>query len=439
MNMTINVPEYIKVIQERLIANEYECYLVGGCVRDTLLGLEVKDYDLTTNCDSSTLKSIFSDYSLINNNGEKHNTITLHINAENVEITSYKHNENEKNTIENDLLHRDLTINAMAYSDKFVDFVGGYEDLKNKIIKAPGNPLERIKEDPLRILRALRFSSKLGFEIEEKTADAIHQYKELLVNVSPERIKVELDGILAGNNVKKILKDYKDVIFIIIPELKMIDGFDQKNPYHKNTLYEHIINVCGNVFLNETKKINSIVLTRTAALFHDIGKPSCFTIDDNGIGHFYGHAEKGALIAVEIMKRLRYSNDEIEKIQYLIMKHDSTINPTKKSVRKNLSSVPNQDEELFVMLLELMNADRLDHTSHDLMNIEKIKDIIKQIKEDNECIKLSDLAVNGFDLIKLGLSGKEIGYTLNHLLELVMDDKITNNKEEMIEFIKKVK
>lgn len=437
MKVLFHVPEYIKAIQERLIKNEYECYLVGGCIRDTLLGLDVKDYDLTTNCDFSTLKSIFNNYSIINNNGEKHNTITLHIGDDNVEITSYKHNANEKNSIENDLMHRDLTINAMAYSDRIVDLVGGYDDLKNKIIRAPGNPVDRIKEDPLRILRALRFSSRLGFEIEEKTARAIHEYKELLSNVSSERIKSELDGILAGDNVKKVLNEYKDVIFTIIPELKFTDGFDQKNPYHNNTLYDHIVHVCGNVYSKTHATGETIVLTRTAALLHDIAKPLCFTVDDNGIGHFYGHAEKGALIALEVMKRLRYSNDEIEKIQYLIMKHDTTINPTTKSVRKNLSSTPNQDEELFSMLLELINADRFDHTSYELMNIDKIKSIVKQIKEDNECIKLADLSINGYDLIELGMSGKEIGSTLNYLLELVMDDKINNNKEVMIELIKK--
>lgn len=437
MKVMFNAPEYIKAIQERLIKNEYECYLVGGCVRDTLLGLNVKDYDLTTNCDSSTLKSIFADYSIINNNGEKHNTITLHIGDENVEITSYKHNDNEENTIDNDLMHRDLTINAMAYSDRIVDLVGGYDDLKNKIIRAPGNPVDRIKEDPLRILRALRFSSRLGFEIEEDTAIAIHKYKELLSNVSSERIKSELDGILAGSNVKKVLCEYKDVMFTIIPELKITDEFDQKNPYHNNSLYNHIVNVCSNVYSKANATINTIVLTRTAALLHDIAKPLCFTLDDNGIGHFYGHAEKGALIALEVMKRLRYSNDEIEEIQYLIMKHDATINLTKKSVRRNLSSTPNQDEGLFAMLLELINADRLDHTNYELINIEEVKSIVKQIKEDSECIKLADLSVNGYDLIELGLSGKEIGSTLNYLLELVMDDKINNNKEEILELIKK--
>ena len=388
MKVIMNVPDYIKAIQERLLKSEYECYLVGGCVRDTLLGLEVKDYDLTTNCDSENLKKIFADYNIINNNGEKHNTITLHIEGDNVEITAYKHDEDEENTIENDLLHRDLTINALAYSTELVDVTGGYEDLFNKIIKAPGNPNDRIKEDPLRILRALRFSSKLGFEIEKETSIAIHENKELLNNVSSDRIKSELDGILAGDNVKKVLSEYKDVIFTIIPELKFTDGFDQKNPYHNNSLYNHIVNVCGNVYSKANATVNTIVLTRTAALLHDIAKPLCFTLDDNGVGHFYGHAEESSLIAVNILKRLRYSNDEIEKLEYLIRNHDATINLTKKSVRKNFAHTPNQDEELFYMLLELMNADKLDHIQYELIDINTAKSLINEIKADNLCLKL---------------------------------------------------
>ena len=438
----MNVPDYIKAIQERLLKNEYECYLVGGCVRDTLLGLEVKDYDLTTNCDSENLKKIFADYNIINNNGEKHNTITLHIEGDNVEITAYKHNEDEVNTIENDLLHRDLTINALAYSTELVDVNGGYEDLVNKIIKAPGNPTDRIKEDPLRILRALRFSSRLGFEIEEETSIAIHENKELLNNVSSERIKSELDGILAGKNVKKILDEYYDIIFTIIPELKATYGFDQKTPYHANTLYEHITNVCRNVYTNVDRNnisTSAIVLTRTAALIHDIAKPLCFTIDDNGVGHFYGHAEEGSLIALEVMKRLRYSNDEIENLKYLIRNHDATINLTKKSVKKNFANTPNQDEELFYMLLELINADKLDHTQYELIDINIAKSLINEIKADNLCLKLSDLKVNGYDIMKLGYSGKNVGLILNYLLEAVIEEKIDNDPDKLLYAAKQYK
>lgn len=439
MKVIFNVPEYIKAIQERLIKNEYECYLVGGCLRDTLLGLDVKDYDLTTNCDSSTLKSIFADYSIINNNGEKHNTITLHIGEDNVEITSYKHNINEENSIDNDLMHRDLTINAIAYGDSIVDLVGGFDDLKNKIIRAPGNPVDRIKEDPLRILRALRFSSRLGFEIEEDTARTIHEYKELLSNVSYERIKSELDGILSGSNVKKVLSEYKDIIFTIIPEFKITDGFDQKNPYHTNKLYSHIVNVCSNVYSKNDATVNTSVLTRTAALLHDVAKPLCFTLDENGIGHFYGHAEEGSKMALGILKRLRYSNDEIENICYLIKYHDACINLTKKSIRKNLSHTPNGDEELFYMLLELMSADRIDHTKYEIIDISMAKNIVEEIKKDNMCLKLSDLKVDGYDMMQLGFYKKGIGDVLNYLFEAVIDERVSNDKEDLIRAAKEFK
>lgn len=442
MNDIFNVPDYIKTINNRLITNGYKSFLVGGCVRNTLLNLDIKDYDITTNCEISVLKSIFSDYKIINSNGEKHNTISLYIEGDIVEITSYKHTNREENSLENDLKHRDLTINSIAYSinlNTLVDLNLGYNDLNNKIIRFVGNPIDRIKEDPLRILRALRFSSVLGFEIEDESAKAIHKCKDLLNKVSNERIKSELDKIIVSNNIKSVLLDYKDVIFTIIPELKLCDAFDQKNPYHANTLYNHIVNVCCNVYSKNNAIVENIRLTRTAALFHDIGKTMCFTLDGNGIGHFYGHAEKSASIALDIMKRLKYSNEETQKIEYLIKRHDATINLTKKSVRKNLSNVVNCDLELFLMLIELMNSDRLDHTHYELIDIQKIKDIIKDLKEDNECIKVSQLALNGYDLINLGLQGKEIGDTLNYLLELVLDGKLCNTKQDLLEFVKNKK
>ncbi len=428
MKLIMNVPSYVKTIQDRLLKNEYECYLVGGCIRDTLLGLLVNDYDLTTNCDIRTLLNLFSDYNIINKNGEKHNTITIHIDNYNVEITSYKHAEGEDNSIEVDLMHRDLTINALAYDAKLIDVVGGYDDLINKIIRMPGKASQRIEEDPLRILRALRFYSKLNFKMENNTSDAIHKYKDLLNSVSSERIKNELDEILSGDNVFNVLNEYYDVISTIIPELKDTYNFDQKNEYHKNTLYKHIINVCSNVDI----KSNRLVLVRTAALLHDIAKPKCFSQDQNGNGHFYGHAEESAKMAFDILRRLKYSNSEIEKIIYLIKFHDSTINMTKKSIKKNLSHTPNQDEELFYMLIELMNADKLDHTMYELIDLSLVKSIVEEIKAENTCLKLRDLKVNGYDMMELGFEKKNIGIVLNYLLEAVIDERIANDRVELI-------
>ncbi len=426
--MLINVPEYIDAILKRLSSLEYKCYLVGGCVRDSLLGLEIKDYDLSTNCSIEELKKIFNDYCIVNTNGEKHNTITLHIDNDNVEISSFKHSDDEENSLWFDLFHRDYTINAMAYDGELIDYYGGLEDLSKKIIKAVGEPQERINEDPLRILRALRFSSKLGYDIEENTKEAIHKNASKLRSVAPERIKKELDGILEGNNVKNILREYNDIIFVIIPELKPTYDFDQKNPYHQNTLYNHIVNVCSNC-AND-------YLIRISALLHDVAKPLCQTIDDDGIGHYYGHPQKGSEMALEILKRLRFSNEEIEKICYLIKNHDSTINSTRKSVRRNFTHTPNQDKILFLKLIELINADRSDHTICELIDVKSIDKIVEEIIKDNDCIKLSDLKINGFDLLDLGFMGRKIGITLNLLLNEVIEGKIPNDKVSLLEYAK---
>lgn len=426
--MELIIPNYVIDIQNRLKNYNYECYLVGGCVRDSILGNSVKDYDLNTNCDIDTIKQIFNDYPIINNNGEKHQTITLHVSGDNVEITSYKHADNEPNSLYSDLSHRDITINAMAYDNEVIDYYGGLNDLHNKIIRCVGNPIDRIKEDPLRILRILRFCSKLNFKIEKETSDAIHKTFHLLKGISKERIKAELDGILIGNNLKYILTNYRDVLFEIIPELKETYGFEQHNPYHTNDVFTHITNVCCNTENN--------TILRIAALLHDIGKPKCFTIDENNIGHFYGHPIVSYDLSLNILKRLKYSNEEIEKITYLIKYHDSTILINKKSIRKNFSNTPNHDEELFMLLIKLKNADSSDHTIKELMDEDSVRDILNQIKQDNECLKITDLDIDGYDMMELGYKGKEIKDNLNNLLDAVLEEKVDNTKEELIKYLK---
>lgn len=426
--MELEIPDYVIDIQNKLKENNYECYLVGGCVRDAIIGNKIKDYDLNTNCDIETIKMLFKDYHIVNNNGEKHDTITLHILGDNVEITSYKHSLDEPNDLVTDLSHRDITINSLAYDNHVIDFYGGLNDIHNRIIRCTGNPYDRINEDPLRILRILRFSSKLGFTIEEETSNAIHKSYHLLKTVSKERIKNELDGILIGDNLNYIMSEYTDVIFEIIPELKPTFGFEQHNPYHLNDVYTHIKNVCCNTRQNP--------ILRMAALLHDIGKPNSFTIDANGVGHFYGHPSVSYDIAVEILKRLKYSNDEIQKITYLIKYHDSTIQITKKSIRRNFSNTPNQNEDLFMLLVELKNADSLDHTTNTQIDITVLRNILNQLKADNECLKITDLALNGYDMMELGYVGKEIKENLNVLLDAVLEDKVENKKENLINYLK---
>ncbi|MDE5565591.1 MAG: HD domain-containing protein [Anaeroplasmataceae bacterium] len=428
--MHLDIPQYIEEIMQKFYEAGHECFLVGGCVRDSILGMGIKDYDLTTDCDAKTIKNIFKDFSIINNNGEKHNTVTIRYQHENIEVTSYKHNLDEPNTIEIDLAHRDITINAIAYAHgKYVDPYGGIEDLKNKRIRAVGNAQDRILEDPLRILRVLRFSSKLDFDIDLDTSNVVHQEFRKLSKISVERIKTELDKILVGKRVLKILKDYQDVITFVITDLKLCVGFLQHNPYHEHDVYIHICNVCKNVRPN--------VILRTAALLHDIGKPLCFTLDDKGIGHFYGHAEEGQKIALRILKKLKYSHHEIEQISFLVRYHDAEFSLSRKSIKKWLNKVPNYDEELFYMLLELKNADRLDHTIKAFVDIESIKSIVEEIKMDSECFKLKDLAINGYDLMQLGIKGAQIRLILNALLNDVIEEKVSNNSKNLLDRVKK--
>lgn len=426
--MKLAIPNYVEKIMDEINKNNYECYLVGGCVRDALLNKEPNDYDIATNCDTSTLKKIFKNYELINNNGEKHNTLTIHYLNHNIEVTSYKYKDDEYNTIEYDLLHRDITINSLAYKDGLLlDPNNGYADLKNKIIRAVNNPYDRFKEDPLRILRVLRFSSTLDFDIETNTSKAILELKSLLVNVSKERIRTELEGILSGSRIKHILSKYKDIIFEIIPELEICNNYDQKNKFHKNYLYDHIVNVCNN-----TK--NDKIL-RIAALLHDIGKPHCTSIDNKGQAHYYNHTSISKQMSDVILKRLKYSNEDITQIGYLIQNHDLTLVMNKKCIRKNFANTPNLDENLFFKLIELMNADKQDHVESNLIDLYQIKELIGKIKEDNDCIKLSDLNINGNDLLVLGYKGKEIGENLNFLLQSVIEEKVKNNKSELINFL----
>ncbi len=427
--MKINIPNHIKHVMNLVKSYDYEIYLVGGCLRDTLLGKEPKDYDLATNCDINKLKEIFSNFNLINNNGEKHNTITIYNEKSNIEITTFKHDENEANTIEADLGHRDITINALAYAnDELIDFCNSQEDLKNKLIRAVNNPYDRFKEDPLRILRVLRFSSILDFDIDQLTSQAMFDLKDLLLNVSKERIKAELNLILIGKKVKHILKKYSSIFFVIIPELQPCLNFDQKNKYHKNTLYDHIVNVVSNT------KENSIV--RMAALLHDIAKPKCITIDKNNQGHFYLHPIKSMYMGESILKRLKYSNEEISKINYLVKHHDTTLSTNQKSIRKNYAKTPNLDEELFYSLIDLINADKKDHINGELIDLNKVKYFINKIKEENDCLKISDLAIDGNDLLNLGYKGKEIGDTLSLLLKIVIEEKLENKEDKIIEYLK---
>lgn len=447
MNNKINIPLNIKNVISVLYENGFEAFLVGGCVRDFILGKVPYDFDITTNALPHEMQKCFKDYKVIET-GLSHGTLTVVSEGENIEITTYrKDGEYEDGrhplsveftpSLEEDLKRRDFTMNAIAYSEKdgFVDFFGGIKDIENKVIKAVGNPYERFSEDKLRIMRGIRFSSQLSFAIESETKEAIFSLKDGLKEISAERISVELDKLLMGDNVYLVLTEYAEVLSVVIPEIKPCIDFEQKNPYHIYTVWEHIAKAVE----KSSKKIE----VRLSMLFHDIGKPRCFTVDEKGVGHFKGHEEISAEMAKEIMQRLKKSNDTIRTVSTLVSMH--YIKPSKenndefsdKQIRKILSKISREE---FFLLTDVLRADSMSKAEFALERlpaIDRMEKSAEEMYERNECLSLKDLSVNGNDISDLGYKGKEIGEALSFLLDAVISEKVINEREKLIEYLTK--
>ncbi len=447
MNKKINIPINIKNVISVLYENRFEAFLVGGCVRDFILGKVPYDFDITTNALPHEMKECFRDYKVIET-GLSHGTLTVVSEGENIEITTYrKDGEYEDGrhplsveftpSLEEDLKRRDFTMNAIAYSEKdgFVDFFGGIKDIENKVIKAVGNPHERFSEDKLRIMRGIRFSSQLSFLIENKTKEAIFSLKDGLKEISAERISAELDKLVMGDNVYSVLTEYAEVLSVVIPEIKPCIDFDQKNPYHIYTVWEHIAKAVE----KSSKKIE----VRLSMLFHDIGKPRCFTVDEKGIGHFKGHEEISAEIAEDVMRRLRKSNDMIKTVSTLVSMH--YIKPSKENndefsdrqIRKILSKISKKE---FFLLTDVLRADSMSKAEFALERlpaIDRMEKKAEEMYERNECLSLKDLSVNGNDISDLGYKGKEIGEALSFLLDAIISEKVINEREKLIEYLTK--
>ncbi len=327
-----------------------------------------------------------------------------------------------------DLLRRDFTINAMAYNKKLIDYFGGKEDLKNKLIRAVGDPNQRMKEDALRILRGLRFASILNFQIEEQTIIAMRENKQLLLNISNERIQNELNEILLGDNVKEVLLQFSDIFSVVIPELNKIIGFNQYNKYHIYDVYTHSVYALS----SSTKDL----IVRLTLLFHDIGKPSVFTMDESGNGHFYQHALESEKITRNILNRLKYDNDTKNQVITLIKYHDVVLNDDIKTVKRWLNRL---GEDLFKKLIEVQIGDNFGQNPEyrdRQIRLNKIKELIDIVVAENNCFSLKQLAVNGFDMIKLGYIGSQIKEALNFALDSVINEKIENDKDKILSYIK---
>ncbi|MDL2211690.1 HD domain-containing protein [Erysipelotrichaceae bacterium OttesenSCG-928-M19] len=416
----------------------YEAYLVGGCIRDLLMKRSPKDYDITTNALPEEMKVIFKDYQIIPT-GLQHGTMTIIIDKLPLEITTFKSNSNEYiddkqikygRDLKEDLSCRDFTINALAMdiNNEIFDYFGGKADIENRIIRCVNSPILRLKEDGLRILRALRFAAVFNFAIDDETSKAIKENKSLLKGMAVERINVELTKLICGKNARQILEQYQDIITVIIPELKPMIGFKQFNKHHCYDVWQHTLIVLENS--------SATPVMRWSALLHDIGKPECFNKDENGVGHFYQHEIESTRIASEILERLKFDNKSKDIILKLIKNHMDEIIPTKKIVKRRLSKY---GEDIFRQILELKKADimgQAEKYQNRLLEIENVYQIMEEIILAGACLSISDLNINGNDLIELGYQGKEIGEILNNLLDNVIDDRLENDKEELVLFIK---
>ena len=441
--MQIQLPEKVEYIINTLEAAGYEAYAVGGCVRDSLLNREPDDWDITTSARPQQVKDVFP---RTIDTGIQHGTVTVMMGKEGFEVTTYRIDgeyEDSRhpkeviftaNLIE-DLKRRDFTINAFAYNHRsgIVDAFDGMTDLKNGIIRCVGEAKERFTEDALRMMRAVRFSAQLGYDIEEKTKEAIVELAPNLKNISAERIQVELVKLLQSPHPDYLRVAYElGMTKVIMPEFDKAMETPQNNPHHMYNVGEHLLHT-----LLEVRPDRSL---RIAALLHDIAKPDTETKDNDGISHFHGHAEAGEERAAVILRRLKFDNDTINKVKKYVKYHDYKIEATPRAVRRALNKI---GKEYFYEVLELKQADMLAQSTYQREekeeNLRQVTALYKEILQKQECVSLKELAVTGKDIIELGVpQGKQLGAVLQSLLEEVLGNPQHNTREYLSEKVKQM-
>ena len=458
--MKIDIPNNAKKIIDVLYEHGYEAYVVGGCVRDSLLGLEPKDWDITTSAAPSVVKSLFKKTI---DTGIEHGTVTVMYGKEGYEVTTYRIDGEYKDSrrpdkvtftsdLEEDLLRRDFTINAMAYNDRVgvVDKFDGIKDLDRHIIRCVGCPMERFKEDALRILRAVRFSAQLGFDIEDDTAKAITKLAPTLANISAERIKTEFDKTLMSKNPSMIKKAYElGITKVVLPEFDALVGVAQETHHHMYDVDEHTIvamQAMSNIIKDDKlKHLNGDAYTDKEKLMlmwtmflHDIAKPSCKYYDEkNGVhtAHFKKHEVVGVDMARKVFNRLKFDNFTSNLALKLIRHHDYRFTNTQVSMRRAMNKI---GVDIFDYLFLVKRADTLaqhkDTIKEKLEDLEQSYKLYSDIMARRQCVCLKDLALSGSDLIELGVKpGREIGMYLEQLLNIVIEEPGLNNKDDLIQ------
>ena len=442
------LPETVASLIRELSDAGYPAYAVGGCVRDALLGIRPHDWDLCTSALPEEMLRVFAGDRVIET-GLKHGTVTVLRDHVPYEITTFRtdgvysdHRHPDSVSfvpeLSGDLSRRDFTVNAMAYSPAsgLVDLFGGREDLRRGVIRCVGDPARRFEEDALRVLRALRFASVCDFTIDGETARAVHRHAADLTRVAGERIREELLKLLCGPGAGRILREYPDVLAVIVPEIAPMVGYDQANHHHVYDLWEHT--VLG------VENIPPDPLMRLVMLLHDTGKPACRTTDENGEGHYRGHPKRSAEIAFRTAEALRMDHESRDRLCLLVLNHDTPLRTQTGEVDTSrsflLRRLNRYGAENLRALFLIHRADRI-ATGYSSPEREDARlrlrmDALDALLREQACFSLKDLAVNGRDLTALGLRGPEVGAALQSLLEAVMDGQVPNEKEALLSRIR---
>ncbi len=433
----MRLPEHAARAIARLEAAGFEAWAVGGCVRDSLRGAAPHDWDLCTAARPEQMQAVFAGERVLET-GLKHGTLTLLTDGGPLEITTFRtdggysdgrHPDGVRfvGNIADDLARRDFTVGAMAWHPErgLYDPFGGQTDLQNGVLRAVGDPDTRFQEDALRILRAVRFASQLGFSVEPETAAAMRRQAARLDCIAAERIREELTGMLCGRFVQRALMEFADVIGCVLPEVTPMFGCAQQNPHHLYDVWEHSARATGQVPAEPA--------LRWSMLLHDCGKPACKTVDGNGVGHFYGHPKVSREIAAQITRRLRFSGEDSARILLLVEQHDRPLGDTDKLVRRRLSRI---GEGRFRDLLAIKKGDAVGQGTHpgDIAWLYDMETRLNRILAADACLSLRQLAVNGNDMAALGLSGPAVGEMLRALLDAVIDEQADNTRDALLAF-----
>ena len=434
------IPEYVQKVLVALERADYEAWCVGGCVRDSLLGRYPDDWDVTTSALPEETMAVFSGHAIPT--GVQHGTVTVRSDHKSVEVTTYRvdgayldHRRPDSVTftrsLEEDLQRRDFTVNAMAMGlrGEVKDPFGGQVDLKDGVLRCVGDPDRRFGEDALRILRGLRFAAVLGFAIDPETAESIHRNRNLLKEIAVERIQVELMKMLCGPFASKVLREYPDVVGVFWPEILPMVGFDQRNYHHCYDVWEHTLHA-----LDATPRD---AVLRCAVLLHDIGKPDCFTVDEGGVGHFYGHGAVSLELADEMLRRLRCSNEFCDTVVRLVEWHDRMIPVNEKGVRKALRRLGETDLRRLIAVKRADNLGQAPEFWGRQQELDEGEAILEKLLEEDACFSLKQMAVNGHDIIRLGITGPQIGQTLDALLDEIVNGTLPNEREALLKAVRK--